>query len=148
MIDQFVELQGKTGSRHHCGHYASMMRDFLVCDARGRPVPPPHFGVHPLGIWPGVIPFYSCTCPIVATYFAKINSAFANYLASNRMHLIGISFSIKTRDNGVNYYFALTFGTRNSADFVCSNHTCEDCLQSFKIDWYARALHTSPPQLV
>ena len=148
MVDQFIELQNRIGDSHHCGHYGSFMRDFVVCDARGQPVPPPNFGAHPLGIWPTVLPFYSRSCPIVMSFFAKIDASFKSYFDMHKIHLIGVSLSVKIRENGTNYYIALIFGTDNSSKFVCSNQKCEDCTQSFKIDFYARTLHVNPPHFV
>ena len=144
-IDSMLKVQ-KT--MHHCSHYASHTRDFVICNEAGEPLSPAiqqSLGKHPLGVWPMILPFYSRTCPVIMNCFGDIDSAFKDYLATHNLKIIGIAYAISARDNGINYYAAIVFGKTESADCICKNLTCpsKSCKQTFDIDFYARALHSA-----
>ena len=133
---------------HHCTHYASHTRDFVICNEASEPLSTAiqqSLGKHPLGVWPMILPFYSRTCPVIMNCFADIDTGFKEYLAIHKLKIIGVTYAISPRDNGINYYAAIVFGKIESSNCICKNLTCpsNSCKQTFDIDYYARALHST-----
>ena len=143
MVDDFIEMSQRcTQSQHHCQHYSSFMRDFAVFTDDGQPVARNILGPHPLGVWPMIVPVFSSQCPIVSNFFGTINSTFKAYLEKHSLKIICVSLATRERDNGKNYYLAVTLGKDDSPYIACLNCNHYDCRGTFNIGLYARSLHS------
>ena len=148
LIEDFKELQQRCPGpqqSHHCGHYSSFLRDFVVFTEEGlrsgRPMPRNALGSSPLGVWPTITLLYSSQCPIVSNYFGTANSIFKQYLEKHSLKLLGLTFALRDCANGKNYFLAVILGKLNSSNMICTNCTQNDCRETHRIDEYARSLH-------
>lgn len=146
MLNSFSQKLSCNSTNHHCGHYSSFIKDFVVTDENNQPIPniEAALGNDPYGKWPMVVPLYSRTCPIVATYFSEIDHYLKTYLQTNELRVLGMATSsLRKSANETHHYMALFFGRSASPDIICTDKNCTgaSCEYSTNMDIYARSIH-------